>query len=138
MRELSCDQNVFVRHKIAMKEYCESLLRICENSMKRRRFISVEASPVTLAETRSFVIGRNAAALLRHRLNSMFDGNREIHPCTVLALAIIPIPAITIASSLAIQRPADWSQDRLMLATIVNLERLAVRNGSAANQFGSN
>jgi hypothetical protein len=41
-------------------------------------------------------------------------------------------------SAMAIQSPGDWSQDRLMLSTIVNLERLDEINrmstfGSAQN-----
>jgi hypothetical protein len=35
--------------------------------------------------------------------------------------------ALVILASLAIHRPSDWSQDRLMLSTIVNLERLEAR-----------
>lgn len=32
--------------------------------------------------------------------------------------------AAMLLAKVEIQRPADWSQDRLMLSTVVNLERL--------------
>jgi hypothetical protein len=32
------------------------------------------------------------------------------------------------ATALLMQRPGDWSHDRIMLSTIVNLERMAHRN----------
>jgi len=36
----------------------------------------------------------------------------------------------------AIQKPNDWSHDRLMLSTIVNLDRLEQRNSvSLGSQF---
>ena len=45
-----------------------------------------------------------------------------------------PLIAIVILSTLAIQKPNDWSQDRIMLSTIINLERLANHNNLALNR----
>ena len=39
----------------------------------------------------------------------------------------MPLVALLVFGTVAIQRPGDWSQDRLMLSTIVNLERLEAR-----------
>jgi len=36
--------------------------------------------------------------------------------------------AVVFLSALSIQKPADWTQDRLMLSTIINLERLETIN----------
>ena len=138
LRELSCDQNVLARNSIVLGDYCDSVLRICENSLKPKRLFAVEVPCVTLAESRHFWIGRNPKTLLQQRLNSLLDGSPERHPRTVFALAITPLLAIIFASSIAIQKPGDWSQDRLMLSTIVNLERLAARNDGPAAQFGNN
>jgi hypothetical protein len=44
---------------------------------------------------------------------------------------MIPLLAIVAFTTLALQKPDDWSQDRIMLSTIINLERLAERNDSA-------
>jgi len=56
-----------------------------------------------------------------------FAARRWAAPAGLLALTV----TITLAA-LAIQRPGDWSQDRLMLSTIVNLERLEARNAVLA------
>ena len=48
----------------------------------------------------------------------------------VTCLAVLPMVAVVFLSALSIQKPADWSQDRLMLSAIINLERLETRNGS--------
>ena len=38
--------------------------------------------------------------------------------------------ASVLATAMLMQRPGDWSHDRLMLSTIVNLERMASRNAA--------
>ena len=138
LRELSCDQNVLARNAIVLGDYCDSVLRICENSLKPKRLFAVETPRVTLAESRRLWMGRNPAILLQQRFDSLLDGNPERRPRTVFTLTIAPLLVIVLIGSIAIQKPGDWSQDRLMLSTIVNLERLAARNDGANVQFGVN
>ncbi|MBC7141755.1 MAG: peptidase M50, partial [Rhodobacteraceae bacterium] len=52
------------------------------------------------------------------------------------ALLAGPVLVLTLTASVAIRKPGDWSQDRIMLSTIVNLERLAAVNGPVPS-FGS-
>jgi len=42
---------------------------------------------------------------------------------------MLPLMAFIVFSSIIIHNGSDWSQDRIMLSTIVNLERLDVING---------
>ncbi len=135
LRELSCDQNVLARRKIVLGQYCESLLRICENSLKPTRLFAVEVPRITLVQTRNLGFGRRPVTLLRHRLNSLIEGNDERHPRAVFALFIVPLLLVTLLGTMAIQKPDDWSHDRLMLSTIVNLERLEARNSDAVAQL---
>ena len=58
----------------------------------------------------------------------MIEGRAERHPTLVFALLTAPLLALTLTVAVAIQKPGDWSQDRLMLSTIVNLERLEAIN----------
>ena len=44
------------------------------------------------------------------------------------ALGVVPMAAVVCLTGLAIQKPAEWSQDRLMLSAIINLERLETIN----------
>ncbi len=133
LRELSCDQNVLARHHaIDAASYCNSLLNICEHALRPTRLFGVEVARVTLAQTRRPLIGRCCATLLRQRVTSLLEGQSERHPRRLFAFFFVPLLAATLVGSVAIQSPRDWSYDRLMLSTIVNLERLAVRNGSTA------
>ncbi len=134
LRELSCDQNVVARRqRIAPETYCRSLLNICENSLKPPRLIAVEVPRVALVETRSPWVGRCSASLLKQRMKSLLEGKKERNPRQLFALFFAPLLIATMVGSVAIQTPQDWSYDRLMLSTIVNLERLAVRNGTTGS-----
>lgn len=130
LRELSCDQNVLARHRVTLGDYCDSLLRICENSLKQRRLFAINGPCVGLAGAMRFSLGGTPA--LAGRINALLDGNFQGQGKSAFIYAIIPLLMITLISSLAIQKPDDWSQDRLMLSTIVNLERLEARNISMA------
>jgi hypothetical protein len=54
----------------------------------------------------------------------LFDAQTLTHPKLVYASVILPLMGLTMLAAVAIQSPDDWSHDRLMLSTVVNLERL--------------
>lgn len=142
LRELSCDQNVVARRRrIAPESYCRSLLNICENSLNPPGLFTVEVPRVALVETRNPLIGRCSASLLKQRLNSLLEGKKERNPRRLFVLFFAPLLLATIVGSVAIKSSQGWSYDRLMLSTIVNLERLALRNGTtteaSANMFSA-
>ena len=132
LRELSCDRNVLAQGSIDAERYGTSLLNICENSLRPRRLFAVEVPRVALVETRKPFLGRDSAVLLRQRLDSLFEGRHERHPRALFALFFVPLLAVTLTGSMAIQKSDDWSYDRLMLSTIVNLERLEAINGGSS------
>jgi hypothetical protein len=43
---------------------------------------------------------------------------------------MVPLITFVMISAVMMRSPADWSHDRLMLSTIVNLERLETRNSN--------
>ncbi len=133
LRELSCDQRVLVRKRYDPKIYCDCLLHVCQNSLVKGPLFSVALPKVALIQMDRALFGRNSALFLRQRVNSLLDGNAEKYPKSVFVGLMIPLLAIVAFSTLALQKPDDWSQDRIMLSTIINLERLAERNSSAAN-----
>ena len=137
LRELSCDQNVLARSTFDVGEYCGSLLSICEKGLKPKRLFAVEVPRVALVEKRELFLGKSAAQLLRQRLDSLLEGNPEHQPRMLFAFFFVPLLVFTLIGSLAIQKPDDWSHDRLMLSTIVNLERLAAHNESVAAKGSS-
>lgn len=135
LRELSCDQNLLARQTINARDYCQSLLNICENSLKPRPLFAVQVPRVPLVETRNMFLGRRSATLLRQRLNSLLDGSKsERHPTALFAFFFVPLLVLTVIGSLVIKKSDDWSHDRLMLSTIVNLERLAAHNDSVSHK----
>jgi hypothetical protein len=66
--------------------------------------------------------------LLRDRLESLCEGRVERNRRTALVCLMVPLLAVVGLASIAVQKPNDWSHDRLMLSTIINLERLELRN----------
>ncbi len=138
LRELSCDQNVMARKTINVGEYCRSLLNICEKGLTPGKLFIARVPSVALVEKRQMLLGKSSAKLLDQRLESLLKGNPERHPRALFAFFFIPLFTITLIGSMAIQKPDGWSYDRLMLSTIVNLERLAARNEIASAQFGKN
>lgn len=91
---------------------------------------------MALVRTENRIFGGRSAALLKRRMMSVIEGRAERNPTLIFAMLTLPILALTLAASVAIQKPGDWSQDRIMLSTIVNLERLEAVNGPVPT-FGS-
>ena len=138
LRELSCDQQVLARKGYDPKDYCSCLLHVCQNSLKKGRLLSIALPKVALIQMDRSLLGRNSALFLRQRIDSLLDGNignNGANPRSAYLALMIPLLAFIAISTLAIQKSDDWSQDRIMLSTIINLERLAVHNGPGPSLF---
>ena len=124
LRELACDQQVLLRQRFGVRDYCDCLLRVCRNALAPGglRQILVPSVPLVSSAT-----DKRAAKFLRYRVSSMLSQGRAIHARWVAGALVVPILAVISFGSIASQSNGDWSQDRLMLSTIVNLERLDQR-----------
>lgn len=131
LRELSCDRQVLERKGYDVATYCQCLLRVCHNSLKRKRLFAISTPVVALVQTENRLFGQRSAQVLRHRMVALIDGKAERRPTALTALMLAPLVGLTFLAALSIQRPGDWSQDRLMLSTIINLERLANMNAAS-------
>lgn len=136
LRELSCDRQVLARRGYDISAYCDCLLRVCRDGLRARRLVAAEAPVVALVRTDNRWFGGRSAALLKRRMLSVIEGRAERHPRLAFALLSMPALAVTLTAAVAIQKPGDWSQDRIMLSTIVNLERLQAVNGRVPS-FGA-
>lgn len=134
LRELSCDRQVMMRRGYRVADYCDCLINVCHNSLRPRRLFAIDAPVVALVRIENRLFAQRSAKLLKNRLMSLIDGKAERNPTAVFVVLAMPMLALTLAASLAIQKPSDWSQDRLMLSTIVNLERIHLTN--ATPSFG--
>ena len=129
LRELSCDQQVLLRKKINIKDYGECLLRVCQNSLKYKNGMPVIVPVVAFAQVDKFPFSTNSAIFLKRRVTSLFEMPKEPQAPRKLWYLMLPLMAIIVFLSIIIHNGSDWSQDRIMLSTIVNLERLDVING---------
>ncbi len=128
LRELSCDQKVLARGLLQVEEYCNCLLRVCADRFHRPKLFQLRGPEVALVEVRKGLIGNRPARLLANRLLSAADAGSFVHSPKKLVIIAAALFTLTSVLSFAVQKPHDWSQDRLMLSTIINLERLENRN----------
>lgn len=124
LRELSCDQQVLTSGKISVKTYCDTLLSVCQQTLRRDRTFVIAVPKVTLVTADRSTMRDGKISFLEHRITTLFDARRLRHPRLLFAAIILPLMAAVMFTAMAIQNPGDWSHDRLMLSTVVNLERL--------------
>ena len=130
LRELACDQQVLIRRGIGVKAYCECLLRVCHDSLRNDNRDQIHVPVVSFAPVGLRLDGGRAAALLQKRVISLLQGpKKEFRDRMLTKVLLVPLIAAILVGAMAAQRSGDWSQDRLTLSTIVNLERLDQRNG---------
>lgn len=134
LRELTCDCEVLARNKIDVWAYCNTLLSVCQHSLRSDRTFAIAVPKVTLVTADRSAIKKVGTSFLEQRITSLLERQvprRQKLMSVVIGLALVGMVGIT---AIAIQSPDDWSQDRLMLSTVVNLERLEEIN--RASSFG--
>lgn len=124
LRELSCDHEVLNRGRIAVRTYCDTLLSVCQETLRRDHTFVMAVPKVTLVTADRSAARDGKVSFLEQRITSLLDGGMVQRPKLVFATIMLPMMAAVFMTALAIQSPGDWSQDRLMLSTVVNLERL--------------
>lgn len=124
LRELACDSQVLIRGRIDIKAYCDTLLSVCQQTLRRDRVFVVAVPKVTLVTADRSPLRDGKMSFLEQRISTLFDMRSLRYPRLVYAAIVAPLMAAILLTAMAIQRPGDWSQDRLMLSTVVNLERL--------------
>ncbi|MEM9630281.1 MAG: M56 family metallopeptidase [Pseudomonadota bacterium] len=133
LRELACDQKVAEHSQVDLKAYCMCLLRAAQAGLRKRqeqtdRDRVGNVASVALLEVQDRLLRRSPAQKLRRRVEALLETNRLRPHWGLACLAVLPMIAVILLISMSIQKPADWSQDRLMLSAIVNLERLETIN----------
>ena len=124
LRELACDSQVLTRGRIGVRDYCDTLLSVCQQTLRRDRTFVIAVPKVTLVTADRSSLGNGKITFLERRIASLLDASRQSHPHLIYLAIGLPLIAAILFTALAIQKPGDWSHDRLMLSTVVNLERL--------------
>lgn len=122
LREYACDQVLINRSPYNIREYCECLLRVSKahsNSIHARQL----QSP-TVALVEECVSIKSKRSFLRKRILMMANQSSAKDSALMSMTTSGVIIAIVFLTSVLMQNPKDWSHDRLMLSTIINLERM--------------
>ena len=124
LRELSCDAEILRRGRINVDEYCETLLSVCQQSLRKDRVFVVAVPKVTLVTADRSNLMNGPRSFLHERIVSVLEQRNFRQSRWLYGAVLAPLVSAIMLTAVVIQRPADWSQDRLMLSTVVNLERL--------------
>lgn len=120
LREMNCDQAVLRANRFSPRDYATCLLEFCARVPARK-----PVGAFNVAFTR--VGSRAARFALEARLLAILSARqRAAGRQTFFALTCILAVGVLLAAA-SVRDPGDWSQDRLMLSTIVNLERLEAK-----------
>lgn len=120
LRELACDQSVVARKGIDARDYTSCLLDYCARTV-------VRGSPRVLNV--ALVSGGKAKRVLRQRVIALADAPPVQTTTPFIFLGLTAVFAMILGLGAAsVRQTEDWSHDRLMLSTVVNLERLEARN----------
>lgn len=122
LRELACDQALLSTRQITPMAYAECLLDYCERQLHRR------AAPLHVAFVR-MQARASRRALIERMLALQHQPTQRLKGVTVAIIVFVLAFGVSLSAA-ALKPTGDWSQDRLMLSTIINLERMrAVRPG---------
>lgn len=121
LRELTCDQAVVASRRFDRGDYARCLIRFCEITGGRdRTALNVALVRPGRWRAKRELTGRVLALQSRARPGRF--GIPHMALCGTVSAVAVGL------ASASIQPPKDWSHDRLMLSTVVNLERLEVIN----------
>lgn len=127
LRELACDQQVLSRKSHPIREYCECLLRVCQTSLMGDRSNQIITPSVPFVQIDRRIHASHSEGFLKQRILSLLETRTVQGYRAVAAVLMLSLFATVICATMAVRPVTDWSQDRLMLSTIVNLERLNSR-----------
>ena len=132
-REYTCDAAYLKKGGVAARDYCLLLLDIASRASRDRaaRKTSAYAASVPFFG-QDGIFNRTAKNTLEKRIVALSKGAMFVD--TGFARYVNFAPAalliLVVATGVLVSaKPADWSHDRLMLSTVVNLERLDRING---------
>lgn len=133
LREFACDQALMARPGLDIRTYGECLIRACAQAAQERVFFTRRSPAVALVDRRE----TRRDSTLQQRIIALTAPAPQGHTGFGWAMVSGLMVASVLATAMLMQRPGDWSHDRLMLSTIVNLERMASRNASPGTSAGS-
>ncbi|MDU8942099.1 M56 family metallopeptidase [Ovoidimarina sediminis] len=137
LRELACDSAVLERRVITPRAYADCLLSVCRQAITERQKTGSLAPRVPFLDIGGAKAGRRNQATLVRRMTSIVAARSGGATDRCLFWPVLVVAGFIVAiGATAIQRHGDWSHDRLMLSTVVNLERMEIRANSGLSLDG--
>ena len=131
--ELACDRAYLARHLLDAHSYALRLLSVAKSSRKQARQPS--AFGVALTGRPMFWRGRKSMMMSRI-LEIAYDVDRPARETKWVGLALSACLSVAIVgAATSLSKPADWSHERIMLSTVVNLERINQLNTLAQRSW---
>lgn len=130
IRELACDQQVLGRNTHPIRDYCECLLRVCQTSLMGDRRNQIITPSVPFVQIDKRANASHTESFLKTRIMSVLDDEHPQNTRHMGSVLMLSLFAVVVCATIALRPVNDWSHDRLMLSTIVNLERLNSRTVS--------
>ena len=124
LREFACDQALMARPQFDVRAYCECLIRACAKAARGQTLFTHRSPVVALVDRRETRRG----ASLQRRIIAVTARQPQAPAAFGWTLVSAAMTVFVLTTAVLLQRPGDWSHDRLMLSTIVNLERMASRS----------
>jgi beta-lactamase regulating signal transducer with metallopeptidase domain len=124
LREFACDQALMARPGFDIRAYGECLIRACAQAAQEQVFFTRRSPAVALVDRRE----TRRESTLQQRIIALTAPAPQEQTGFGWAMISLMMVCSVLATAMLMQRPGDWSHDRLMLSTIVNLERMANRN----------
>ena len=129
LRELGCDAAVLERRRVTPRAYADCLLKVCKRAMSEPSNPGLLEPRVPFLDIGQTRAGRRNHAALVRRVSAIASASGLGRVSAAYFWPILLVAGLTVGLGAAsLQRQGDWSQDRLMLSTVVNLERLETRN----------
>lgn len=135
LRELRCDAALIERKRVSSRDYAHCLLDVCESGITGNRSILMLSPKVPFLKISQGMMAKRNCKILERRISEISSSPNGAKQRTMLLWSVLPIAALVVGiGASVIQKPGDWSHDRLMLSTIVNLERLESINSNLGMQ----
>ena len=128
-REYSCDIAFLNKTRCNTQEYCHLLLDIAMRAAKNRTPALAGSVPFW---GREGFFKRSSKSALRQRVLALTNNTDVLQKGAARHMNLLPaslLLALMVVVIAFVSKPADWSHDRLMLSSVVNLERLNRING---------
>lgn len=129
-REYSCDAALLQQSRFDAKEYCLLLLDMATKGATVNRAPALATSVPFWG--REGIFNRSNNSALRQRVLALASDTGVLQTGTARNINWVPATVLLLMMILMIAfaaKPASWSYDRLMLSSVLNLERLDRING---------